>query len=377
MFALLKIIDWRLIFGCAVGIIFLYIALSIENKNLQFENLALGTENVVILNSVDDRSVHCHDLQDLDNCMLSYETSRLDQPIVLLLGNSQIHAINQYKFGEETAVPKLHRQFQSQDKYFLALSQANASLQEHYLLFAFIINHLPIETLALPIVFDDMREEGVRSSLKKIFKDKSTSDLLALSAVGQSLSANHQKQDSTDNEMSAILGTVQENSEKKLNKILSNLWPVWAERPTLRGNVMLWLYQFRNWSLGINPSTTRKIIPGRYEKNRDALNALLNLAKIKQVNVLIYIAPLRNDVKIPYDDNEYSSFKSEIKEIAINNNANFINLENLVPGEFWGTKDSTNLSKKQELDFMHFQAKGHSLLAEKLFIELSTLRSNQ
>ena len=74
-----------------------------------------------------------------------------------------------------------------------------------------------------------------------------------------------------------------------------------------------------------------------------------------------------------YNKEQYKLFKKEVKTIAQKNGAHFINLENLVPADYWGTKNTTTLGEKQELDFMHFQSKGHQLLAERLYIELQLL----
>jgi hypothetical protein len=37
-----------------------------------------------------------------------------------------------------------------------------------------------------------------------------------------------------------------------------------------------------------------------------------------------------------------------------------------VPGELWGTKASTTVEADEELDFMHFKAAGHEILAGRL-----------
>ncbi len=370
-----KIFDWKLILGCITGIILLYISLYYEKENLRFEDLALGNENVVMLGEVNGKAIHCHDLNDLNRCLSSYENDGRQQPVLLWLGNSQLHAINQYKLGEETAASEIHRRFQTKGDYFLTLSQPNANLQEHYLLFSYIFNQLPLEMLVLPVVFDDMRDDGIRTSLSKALNDQNTTSSLRYSSIGQSLIANYGEQDAAGNDMAALDGTVQKKTEKKLNELLNEIWPIWAERPTLRGNFFNWLYQFRNWSLRIDPSSTRKMIHGRYKKNKDALTALLDFAKIQKIKVLVYIAPLRNDVKIPYNPEEYEMFKSEIKKIALKSNANFLNLENLVPGQLWGTKESTTIGIEQELDFMHFQAGGHGLLAEELYEAITMIRS--
>ena len=86
---------------------------------------------------------------------------------------------------------------------------------------------------------------------------------------------------------------------------------------------------------------------------------------------------MRNDVKVPYELDEYENFKAEIVLIAKKNGVRFANLEYIVPAEFWGTQDSTNLGMDKELDFMHFQAGGHKLLASAIYGELKALWSEK
>jgi len=355
----------------------LYEILPIEHDAKHFEDLALGKENTNMLEKVSNLRVHCGDLSDVVECLQNYEKTGSGLPVLLWLGNSQVHVINQFKPGEETAAPELHRKFQVTNEYFLTLSQPNANLQEHYLLFAYLLNRLPIKELVLPVVFDDMREDGIRTSLIDAFKDQKTADSLRSSKIGRILIANHGDQDAAGNDMTALQDTFQEHSEMVLNSILEEAWSVWAARPTLRGKLLRSLYLLRNWAFGINASSTRKMIPGRYAKNRDAFLAILNLAVQRQVKVLVYIPPLRNDVKVPYDIHEYASFKSEITSIARENHAFFVDLENVVPAKFWGPKDSTTIGGGQELDFMHFQAGGHRLLARALYNELRAQEPSQ
>jgi len=369
-----KKIDIRLFLGVLLGIVLLYKFFPIEQSAKRFEDLALGKETTTTFGKVSDLTVHCEGLSDLVECLQGYEKTGSGQSVILWLGNSQVHAINQFEPGEETAVPELHRKFQVTGEYFLTLSQANASLQEHYLLFAYLLNRLPIKELVLPVVFDDMREDGIRTSLIDAFKDQKTADSLRSSEIGRILIANHGDQDAAGNDMNALQDTFQEHSEKVLNSILEEAWSLWAARPTLRGELLGSLYLLRNWAFGINASSTRKMIPGRYAKNRDAFLAILNLAVQRQVKVLVYIPPLRNDVKVPYDIHEYASFKSEMTSIVQENKAFFVDLENLVPAKLWGTKNSTTIGGGQELDFMHFQAGGHRLLARALYNELKKQR---
>jgi len=62
---------------------------------------------------------------------------------------------------------------------------------------------------------------------------------------------------------------------------------------------------------------------------------------------------------------EYSKFKDEVKSLDMDfENVKYKNFEKIIPNEFWGTKQGTNLSSQSEIDFMHFQFNGHDLFSE-------------
>ena len=93
------------------------------------------------------------------------------------------------------------------------------------------------------------------------------------------------------------------------------------------------------------------------------------------INALIYIPPLRKDIVIPYDKKEYIDFKNEIKNIAKMNDAYFLDFENIIPAKYWGSKASTALDNDLEMDFMHFQFKGHKILADTLLMHINSTLS--
>jgi hypothetical protein len=158
---------------------------------------------------------------------------------------------------------------------------------------------------------------------------------------------------------------------------LGESWTIWDSRPSFRGQLLNFLYISRNWIFGINPSTTRKMIPGRYAKNLNAFKEILELAKENRIDVLVYVAPLRNDVKIPYQTQSYSEFKLEIENVTIQKGFYFSNFENIVPPEYWGFKRSSSLGGDRELDFMHFKEAGHQLLADSIYKRLLELDANK
>jgi hypothetical protein len=364
-----------LLVGATIGVTLLYYFYSGIDPNIKFGDFALGAENSSSFDShfVDGVQIHCYDLTDDDKCIDGYKKSRPGEDVTLWLGNSQVFIINQMKQGNMTASHTLHQNAKVDSKYFMTFSQPNANLQEHYILFEYLAQKLPVTTLVLPIVFDDMRETGIRNTLIGVFKDQSVLKRIVSTEIGRKLSENEGDQDLAGNDMSALQDTIQEQSEKYLNSELDKIWRVWSERPKLRGSLLSNLYLYRNWLLGVNASSIRRIIPGRYAVNMQALNAILKSARELKIRVLLYIPPLRDDVKIPYNLDQYDNFKSDIQSIATRHNAEFANLESLVPAKYWGTKDATSIGGGQELDFMHFQVGGHRLLANSLYGKLKNL----
>lgn len=374
----------RFLISLILGILFIHFIAN-TNTNIKLNEFALGENNTSGSGIVNKERVHCSYMPDISECIKSYDKQPIKE-IILWLGNSQLDAINQYNQGDQTASINLHVQLKKHKKYLLTISQPNANLQEHYTLISYFLDSLKIDLLILPIVFDDMRENGIRYDLLDVFKSENTIKNLSKSQIGSSIideytsdnikntdekylinksNSNHKIELSKD--LSFTDKSIQEKVEKYLNDQLNTYWFVWTQRADIRGLLFTKLYQFRNWVFNINASSTRKVIPAYYDKNLKSYEAIIDLAIKKNIKVLPYIVPIRHDVKIPYDKEEYNKFKNDIFNISKKNNINLINLEKLIPGKYWGTKNSTNLIDKQELDFMHFQSEGHTLLSNKLY----------
>jgi hypothetical protein len=356
--------------GLLIGIILLYLFLPNNSSEIRFEELALGKENKTVMADFNKKRIHCSGLSDIDLCLRGYNANDYPSPVIIWLGNSQLHAINQYRAGDETAALQIHRELKKDNFYTLTFSQPNANLQEHYLLLTYLLNHFPIKKLILPIVFDDLREDEVRQDLQTILNDQTSKDKINKTLTGKNLISKFNNQNLVGNDSGVSKDILHNSFENLLNKKLSEIWPLWNERENLRGTLFAKLYNLRNYILGINASTTRRMVKGIYVKNINAYKDILNLALENKLEVLVYVPPIRNDIKIPYDIIEYEDFKKEIKDIAEEYKVNFISLENLVSAEFWGKKKSTTLNHEDEVDFMHFQANGHRLLAESILKEL-------
>lgn len=365
--------------GIILSIFLLNFISSSKDSELKLDELALGEDNKNFLGIENKNIIHCSDLRDLKDCSDSYKNIGDKMPVVLWLGNSQLHAINQPKDDDEVAPLHLHRKLKKFSMFTLAFSQPNANLQEHFLLYAHLLDKFPIQTLILPIVFDDMREDDLRPSIYNILDDEKTLEIINSTFTGKKLIylKKKEKKDVVSNYKNFKDNSYYNNYfEKKINYQLGSFWSVWDNRDSLRGKFFSSLYKIRNTVFNINEKTTRKIIRGPYVKNLKALKDILDLSIEKKIKVLVYIPPLRNDIKIPYDVNEYSNFKVEVKSITDNYKFKFISFENIIQKEFWGFKNSTNLKKKKEIDFMHFKGEGHKLLSEALFLEVIKIIEN-
>ncbi|MDA8912462.1 hypothetical protein N9I66_06035 [Pseudomonadales bacterium] len=357
-------LPWLL--GLIFGVVILGNLTSRITSEDKAEEFALGKETSTYWATDGEIPIHCSTPNDGSPCIDAYLGSSLQDEIVLWLGNSQLHAINQIQSQDINAVEILHQSLKNSHQYVMAFSYPNASLQQNYVTFEYLIDKLPVTTLVLPIVFDDLRETGVGSGFSAAFEAPEVTQRLERTLIGKSLVANFGVLDPASNDMLALQETVQEQSEKYLDTNLKVKWDVWVKRPELRAQIFGALYGMRNKVFGINASTVRKIIPGRYLLNFEALIAILESSKINNIDVVLYIVPLRNDVKRPYVETDYANFKEDVRSIALDHNVVFADLDDLVPSEEWGTKASTNGRDDSELDFMHFQAAGHERLARAI-----------
>jgi hypothetical protein len=289
--------------------------------------------------------------------------SQPGRPIVVWLGNSQLHGINQFKPGDHLAPYWLIEGANCPDCFLpLGISLPNANMQEHYVLELDIIRHIPVKAMILELCYDNLREDGLRDEFELMMNDGMRENLQKSSVGKEILTAwdARTKVDPDAEEVAGLHGFLQRPLERFLVARLNEVFPLWATRPFLRGQFLDDLYWSRNWVLGISPSTVRKPILPRYDRNMRALEAMLADLERHHIPVIGYISPIRHDLPIPYEVASYESWKGEIGMLAAKYGVTLLNLENLVPNNEWGTYH------KDDVDFMHFQGPGHILVADAL-----------
>lgn len=357
-----------------LGLVFLTQAYG--HADMNFAELALGEATAGYWAELESTPIHCEGfptaldlakakpVAHIDDCIEGSMARRADH-VVLLLGNSQMHSINQFNPGDVTIPPLLHPRLAQTGRDLLTVSYPNGNQQEHLVSYAYASSRLPLKTIVLNLVFDDFREEGVRPRLQPALNDTGAQLTLQSSEIGRQLI--DQATPATHAPSATTPQSLQDRSETALNDWLRPRSNFWSNRAQARSGMLTALYKLRNSAFNITPQSKRSVIPGRYAANRAAVAALLAHATARGARVLAYIAPLRDDVEPPYDSRAYADFISDMRVLLAEGGGEFRNFSDLVPAEFWGMKDGTNVDGELELDFMHFQAPGHALVADSLF----------
>lgn len=345
-----------------------------QKRTVKAEEIGLGAENSIFTARANQYPVHITYFGFADSLLEGWKKSG-EKELSLWLGNSQIHAINQFSPGQKNCVQFLYDTLYATGKTVLAISYPNANLQEFLFTIIYFTNKCnKVKQIVLPVFFDDMREDKIRDDIGNITAVNFITQGIDSSYFANISSIAHLKNKLPDepaigNDMKALDATAQESSEKYLDKLAGKNSVIWRKRPNLRSALFNDLHKLRNNLLGIKANTKRKMIPGVYKENYDALLDIFKYCQAKKIELIVYIPPIRNDVEPPYDMKAYAAFKNSVDKDAHSYRAKFLNLENLVAAKYWGTKGSTS-GTGVEIDFMHFQEPGHRLLADTIYKEI-------
>ena len=349
---------WALALALAGALALLYGLF--QGEATRFDEAALGPGTTSVYARLDGDQVHCRTIVDARDCLAPAEARGLPRR-ALWLANSQLHGINQLAGDQQPASGQVTAALRGEGVEVLSFSQPNASLAEHYVLYTALARRMDIDVLVLPVVFDDTREGEIRTGIGRAADDGGVRAALERTEPGRQIL---RRIDATvEAAPDPANATLQQQSEDAITGALDACCGWEQVRGEARGSVRVSLRALRNTVFGIRPTSKRRRIPARYALNLGAYRETLAAAKAAGTRVVVYVAPLRSDAPRPYVTAEYEAFKRETAEIAAGLGARFLDLEDLVPNEYWGSKAATTLGGEAELDFMHFQAAGHERLA--------------
>lgn len=330
-----------------------------------FGLVALNKDTTKKIEKINNKKIICTGYKDYHECLkLLNDKSR---ETIILLGNSQLFAINQMKADDYLTSYYLSKEMEKEKINFITFALPNGSLTEHLIIYDFLNSKFKIDTLILPLIFDDLREAGIRDDVKNFFNDKEFKNYF--------LTTDHKKKifkkiypDSIEVKKKK---TTQEISENKILNFLNSCCNYEEKRDGISGEIFVTLYNLRNTIFNITSTSKRKLLAGSYEQNLNSFMELINITNDNNTKLLSYIAPIRNDIAIPYVENEYEKFKQEIFILSKKENFTHVNLEDLIPKDLWGTAAGAKFGVDDEIDFMHFKGEGHKILSQKIINILS------
>jgi lysophospholipase L1-like esterase len=349
---------------------------AVMNASEDAQEFALGLDNTAYFPKDNNSYYHCSDFEyfPIQNCLDSFIAPQKSHSSILLTGNSQLHGINQPDKGLNSTSQILYQSLKDQNNRFLAVSVPNMNLQEQLLLNIYIASKIPISHMIIAASFDNTRETSIRESLIPALKEQQVLQSLERLSFGKKIIQTYGEKDNAGNNLSIEEDNLQQKVEKILDKSLVQQWSAWGMRERLRFRSIVEVYQLRNRVLGITPNSIRKKIPARYVDNLESLRNIMEFASQKGIKVLVYSPPIRSDQKLPYNLDEFDSFKDDIQDIAEAYNFNFADFQSKVPSQYWGFVSGTDSNTgDKEIDFMHFQGEGHTFLAKEILATIDQM----
>lgn len=365
MLAHLQKTSWRnwlpLLLGAVIALTLLQLART--HIFTKLDEAAFGRDTQNVLAQVNGASVSCMYASDSQECVSGYEKSG-SPPAILWLGNSQLAAINRYKVGDSTASSILHKKMLERGYYVVTYSEPNANLYEHGVVFSAVEPKFKTRLLILPIFLDKIREQGIRPAVAAFLDDPLARARIEASPLWPIVAPNLAavKQVNTTAKVDVPFHV---SFEAELNATLAQFSGLWRDRTTLKGEIYVGLFRLRNKILGINAQTKRKVDAAVYREKMNALASILKDANDRGVRVLLYIPPYRQDIEGPNVAAEYAMLKRDVEVLAKKYKSNFVDIDNIVPGEEWATVVDTVFGT-EDYDFVHFTADGHRRHAEAL-----------
>ena len=342
---------------------------SLQQQRLEAAQFALGADTIPRRAQFDDHPAGAHKLPNYAATLVPQDNpaSWWTGPEGLWLGNSQMHAINAGEKDSRTAA-----EYAAADLGYplWSMSLPNAGLQEHRLVFEWAIARRRPEILILPLVFDDLREDGLRPEFDELVDGELIARLRRHGGESERLASllSERAPDMEDAEGqgsygdAAVRESLQDRVDTFLESRLSANWPLWRERSGARARFLTNLYVMRNAAFGIKATSKRKMIPVRYQRNMAVLWELLDRASAEDIPVIVYVVPLRWNPDPPYEIAAYQRWKQEMEEAFQDRpDVLFADLDRLVPDDLWGEYGDGGL-----IDFMHFREPGHVLLGQRI-----------
>ena len=293
------------------------------------------------------------------------------------MGASHQYAINDFHAGDETMVyhaMKLAMERSSQTSY-VSVGLPNGNFNEFLAIYlSFREAKVLPDWLLVGVVYDDLREPGVRPSVLESLPDLNSELLEKLGSGGLNLAHELEVRKESPIERNATAGTPQARLEDYLISRLEQYWGAFPFRHNVAA-YLVWQWKRQVFSvgeffrrMGNPPKRVPPVPPDMMAWNSVALESLVSVARSDGVNLILYQVPHPQSARPFYHVRErYDAFLGRISERSREENFHFLDLETLVPLEYWMVGTA--------MDPWHFSEPGHRLVAEQIdrFMEIQEL----
>lgn len=344
-------------------------------KDFKPEDAGVGFNTVVKRAKIDSLQINSVWL-DHQNLIKTSDYFHLNgKKIILFLGASQLHSINQPEKDSKLMIEYINELSQNDSVIYLQASIPDANYHELYLLREYLRQHnIPIYCTCIALCFDDFREWPIKPEFFQFVEDNFPNLNDKGNFVKNEIFSQISKKKINEKNNTKTPNIV---IEEILVTKLEDISPQYKNRTKIvaknKINFSNYLSQSIIFLSGIK---LRSSLAGELKTpeieyadslwNTRAINAFIDDAQNKNENVFFYYQPLRPHSNVfPYDSIQFESFQRYLK-IKSNKNSQigFADLTTIVSQEFWG---ETDLGYP---DIFHFQDKGHQVLADSLMLKL-------
>jgi hypothetical protein len=283
------------------------------------------------------------------------------RPVALWLGASQLHAINQLEPSQHLA--SWHASEAARGRghalAYVQMSAPNANYNELLALYlAFRQREALPQAVVLGFTYDDLAEPGVRWEVSQHLRPLGVTMKARLGAVADSLASSPEASGAQESATSPTESTPQDRLEGWLVTSLVRLWPAYSQRSALQATLITaWKIPLTKLVFSMT-QRPKRLVPAHLKTwNGKALDALLELIRDDGVELFVYQAPIRPDPSFfLHDRSAYDAYHVELRTRVEDLGGHWLNLETLVPTEYWGV-GIVGLP-----DLFHFREEGHRRL---------------
>jgi hypothetical protein len=137
-----KIIIFLILFSPIIS--WITLSLIFGKINRKFDELALGKENVIVINKIQNQEFLCSSADNIFNC-IEFLRSKDFKRKILWIGNSQLNAVNQGTFNSKIAPYLVSEYFYTKNIGVIVFAAPNISFQEYSEVIKYLLSNIDLD----------------------------------------------------------------------------------------------------------------------------------------------------------------------------------------------------------------------------------------